>query len=152
MSYLIQIDPELPEERKRHIVEDSDAKFILTNDAYFENFRGPVYSLDSANIQERIASQDSSEISIAKLDSLAYLLYTSGRSLSFTLTCFRWRPQVQPESPKDVCSTTVASTGRLSRCANIHKTLQIRALINVSRWLVCVFSISYILKPDTLNL
>ena len=72
------IDPELPEERKRHITEDSNAKFVLTNDAYFNNFRGPAYSLDSAKTLEQIASQDSSEISFAKLDSLAYLLYTSG--------------------------------------------------------------------------
>ncbi|KAF9649477.1 hypothetical protein BDM02DRAFT_3230298 [Thelephora ganbajun] len=74
----VSIDPELPEERKRHIAEDSDAKFVLTNDAWFKGFQGPVYSLDSATTLKQIASQDSSEISLAKLDSLAYLLYTSG--------------------------------------------------------------------------
>jgi len=37
-----------------------------------------VYSLDSAETLEQIAWQDPSEISLAKLDSLAYLLYTSG--------------------------------------------------------------------------
>ncbi|KAF9783958.1 hypothetical protein BJ322DRAFT_1067759 [Thelephora terrestris] len=74
----VSIDPELPEERKCHIAEDSDAKFILTSDAWFESFKGPVYSLDSPTTLAEIDSQDSSEISLAKLDSLAYLLYTSG--------------------------------------------------------------------------
>jgi non-ribosomal peptide synthetase component F len=78
MHRIVQIDPELPEERKRHIAEDSDARFILTNDEWFDSFRGQVYSLDSPETLKKIESQDSSEISLAKLDSLAYLLYTSG--------------------------------------------------------------------------
>lgn len=76
---IIQIDPELPEERKRHIAEDSDAKFILTDDAWFKSFGGPAYSLDSPETREEIDLQDPSEISLAELDSLAYLIYTSGQ-------------------------------------------------------------------------
>jgi len=110
MSYIVQIDPELPEERKRHIVEDSGAKFVLTNDACFESFRGPVYSLDSAKVQERIASQDSSEISLAELDSLAYLLYTSGEwFLDFRFDVFPM--------------TTSGTTGKPKGCLLNHRGL-----------------------------
>ena len=111
-SYITQIDPELPEERKRHIAENSDAKFILTGDAWFKSFKGPIYSLDSPETLEEVDSQDSSEISLAKLDSSAYLIYTSGQC-----------PPVPGPRSQSFLTVTAGTTGKPKGCLLNHRGL-----------------------------
>ncbi|KAF5368041.1 hypothetical protein D9758_004463 [Tetrapyrgos nigripes] len=74
----VSVDPELPEERKRFIAEDSEARFVLTTAEHADLFGERAVVLDDPSVQNEIGKEDGSDICLAELDSLAYLLYTSG--------------------------------------------------------------------------
>ncbi|KAJ3863422.1 acetyl-CoA synthetase-like protein, partial [Lentinula novae-zelandiae] len=74
----VSIDPELPEERKKYIADDSGSKFVLTSADQAPYFGELAIVLDDLAIQEEVLEHDAADICLAELDSLAYLLYTSG--------------------------------------------------------------------------
>lgn len=75
---LFKIDPELPLERRQYIVRDSGAKFVVTTASLAPDFGEAALVLDDLYMEESLLNQSSEDICLAKLDSLAYLLYTSG--------------------------------------------------------------------------
>lgn len=90
-SLRIQIDPELPEERKKYIADDSGSKFVLTSADQAPYFGELAIVLDDLAVQEEVLGHDAADICLAELDSLAYLLYTSGMKNSQTSCCrFCW--------------------------------------------------------------
>ncbi|KAJ3856653.1 hypothetical protein EV368DRAFT_78489 [Lentinula lateritia] len=74
----VSIDPELPEERKKYIANDSGSKFVLTSADQAPYFGELAVVLDDLAVQEEVLGHDAADICLAELDSLAYLLYTSG--------------------------------------------------------------------------
>ncbi|GAW01410.1 peptide synthetase [Lentinula edodes] len=74
----VSIDPELPEERKKYIADDSGSKFVLTSADQAPYFGELAIVLDDLAVQEEVLGHDAADICLAELDSLAYLLYTSG--------------------------------------------------------------------------
>jgi len=73
----LPIDPKYPEERVSYILEDSDAKVILTSSEYMDKvkFAGNVLDIkDSGNYKGGISNPDNK----VKSDNLAYVIYTSG--------------------------------------------------------------------------
>ncbi|KAK0234152.1 hypothetical protein IW262DRAFT_1334699 [Armillaria fumosa] len=74
----VSIDPELPAERKRFIVEDSGARWVFAAPEDASIF-GDVAIPTTTDFMERLeADFNDSNICLATLSSLAYLLYTSG--------------------------------------------------------------------------
>ncbi|KAL4259866.1 Non-ribosomal peptide synthetase [Pleurotus pulmonarius] len=76
----VPIDPELPDERKKYISSDSQAKFVLTTKdlTSISLFDCETIFVEEPSIQQEISAQLDDRICSASLDSLAYLLYTSG--------------------------------------------------------------------------
>ncbi|TIB95052.1 acetyl-CoA synthetase-like protein [Wallemia mellicola] len=72
------IDPELPEERKKYIAKDSESKVIFTTSENITIFTEAAVDSHDTDLWKQVDAQDSSDINLAKLDSLSYLLYTSG--------------------------------------------------------------------------
>ena len=81
----LQIDPELPQERKAYISRDSGARFVLTtSDLSSADLFGPnALFLDSTEVLDAIDREESNEFNIAKPENLSYMLYTSGWSTVF---------------------------------------------------------------------
>jgi hypothetical protein len=77
-----QIDPELPLERRQFIVRDSGAKFVVTTASLAPDFGDAALVPESAAMTRDISEHSSDDICLAQLDSLAYLLYTSGEPVS----------------------------------------------------------------------
>ncbi|KAG8734468.1 Non-ribosomal peptide synthetase [Ceratobasidium sp. 423] len=74
----VSIDPELPLERRQFIVRDSGAKFVVTTASLAPDFGDAALVLENTATAKAISQQPSSNVCLAQLDSLAYLLYTSG--------------------------------------------------------------------------
>ncbi|KIY43686.1 hypothetical protein FISHEDRAFT_78528 [Fistulina hepatica ATCC 64428] len=84
----VSIDPDLPDERRIFIAEDSGARFVLTTRDQASTFGDRAIVLDDLTCNEcnvvvaksdnPCATCDSGDLCFAQLDSLAYLLYTSG--------------------------------------------------------------------------
>ncbi|CAE6433958.1 unnamed protein product [Rhizoctonia solani] len=74
----ISIDPELPLERRQFIVRDSGAKFVVTTASLAPDFGNIAFVPENTTTERDISGQPSDDICLAQLDSLAYLLYTSG--------------------------------------------------------------------------
>ena len=75
---LCKIDPELPLERRQYIVRDSGAKFVITTANLALDFGQAALVLEDPDMEETLLKQSSEDVCLAELDSLAYLLYTSG--------------------------------------------------------------------------
>ncbi|VDC07058.1 unnamed protein product [Peniophora sp. CBMAI 1063] len=74
----VSIDIELPDERKKFIEQDSEAKFVLVTDSEAGRvFARPALVTDDLLSQAR-KEHGNENICLAGLDNLAYLLYTSG--------------------------------------------------------------------------
>lgn len=80
-STALQIDPELPLERKAYIARDSGARFVLTSTdiSPLSLFGDLTVFLDSTESQNAIRAETDAPLDFASLDGLAFLLYTSGR-------------------------------------------------------------------------
>jgi non-ribosomal peptide synthetase component F len=63
-------------ERRQFIVRDSGAKFVVTTAQLAPDFGEA--ALGEKDIEVELSMQPHENISLAQLDSLAYLLYTSG--------------------------------------------------------------------------
>ncbi|KAG8774039.1 Non-ribosomal peptide synthetase [Ceratobasidium sp. 428] len=74
----VSIDPELPIERRQFIVRDSGAKFVVTTAQLAPDFGEAALVLENDVIKSELSSHSDENICLAQLDSLAYLLYTSG--------------------------------------------------------------------------
>ncbi|KAF9493084.1 hypothetical protein BDN71DRAFT_1591331 [Pleurotus eryngii] len=76
----VPIDPELPDERKKYISSDSQAKFVLTSKdlTSISLFDCETIFVEEPSIQQEISAQLNDRICTASLESIAYLLYTSG--------------------------------------------------------------------------
>ncbi|TIA92369.1 hypothetical protein E3P99_00643 [Wallemia hederae] len=72
------IDPELPEERKRYIAKDSASKVVFTTRDSLPIFPGTGVDTHDKTLWDTAHTLDDSNINQATLDSLCYLLYTSG--------------------------------------------------------------------------
>lgn len=95
----VPIDTDLPPERKSFISKDSNAKIILCHQSQKDLFgEGLAVVLESKEVQKEVEKMEDGRLEedYANLDSLAYLLYTSGefvlryreakmKSLTFTL-------------------------------------------------------------------
>ena len=78
LSNSTQIDPELPEERKRYIAKDSASKVIFTTSDNLHTFPETGVDTHDETLWRAAHALDDSNINLATLDSLSYLLYTSG--------------------------------------------------------------------------
>ncbi|KAG8692019.1 Non-ribosomal peptide synthetase [Ceratobasidium sp. 394] len=74
----VSIDPELPLERRQFIVRDSGAKFVVTTAQLAPDFGEVALVLEDKVTEAELLGQSDENICLAQLDSLAYLLYTSG--------------------------------------------------------------------------
>ncbi|KAG9127508.1 Non-ribosomal peptide synthetase [Ceratobasidium sp. 392] len=74
----VSIDPELPLERRQFIVRDSGAKYVVTTAQLAPDFGDAALVLEDDGIQSGLSRQSDEDICLSQLDSLAYLLYTSG--------------------------------------------------------------------------
>lgn len=73
-----QIDPELPEERKKYIAKDSASTVIFTTGDNLHIFPESGIDTHDTSLWDTVSTLDNSDINLATLDSLSYLLYTSG--------------------------------------------------------------------------
>lgn len=82
---VFQIDPDLPLERKRYIAEDSDARFVFTSeDVSSPSLFGSLsVFIDNHIIRTAVNEESSEDLDIASPDALAFLLYTSGKTILF---------------------------------------------------------------------
>ncbi len=71
----IPCDPDYPADRVRHVLDDSEARFIITNKAKLADFEDGL----ALDVEELLQGEDKGnpDLSISS-DSLAYLIYTSG--------------------------------------------------------------------------
>ncbi|KAK0465926.1 acetyl-CoA synthetase-like protein [Desarmillaria tabescens] len=74
----VSIDPELPTERKRFIVEDSGARRVFAAPEDASIFGDVAVPITTAFMEQLESDFSDSNICLATLPSLAYLLYTSG--------------------------------------------------------------------------
>ncbi|KAG8928334.1 Non-ribosomal peptide synthetase [Tulasnella sp. 418] len=74
----VPIEYELPIERKLFVVNNSNAKFVICPQEEAENFGSQAVVLSSPSLQRSLVSLPTSNPGVARVDSLAYLLYTSG--------------------------------------------------------------------------
>jgi len=76
----VSVDLELPEERKRFIMTDSQSKFVFVTSLEEQKLFGEKAILLTDEFMEEVSTTFGVEnISRAGLDNLAYLLYTSGK-------------------------------------------------------------------------
>ena len=73
----VPIDPAYPEERRKYMLEDSDAKVVLTQSKYKDSVgeNREIINLDNKNIYE---GKGENLEKITKPNNLAYIIYTSG--------------------------------------------------------------------------
>lgn len=156
----VPIDTDLPPERKNFISKDSGSKMVLCSESQRDLFGDLAVVLESREIQEKVEKMDNGRLEedYASLDSLAYLLYTSGelleeekaksrrqvslnlanlrsRSLSFFLFSF-FNLQVLLELLRDVFRCIEVSIGLSKLWLKCQSRLQTRTQINVWQWLV----------------
>ncbi|KIY73113.1 acetyl-CoA synthetase-like protein [Cylindrobasidium torrendii FP15055 ss-10] len=74
----VSIDPELPLERKTFIADDSGAKLVFTAAEDAPTFGDRAVLLSESLLADALTSFGGEDVCHATLDSLAYLLYTSG--------------------------------------------------------------------------
>lgn len=82
----VPIDPSYPEERIRHLLEDTQPKIILTNQIYKEKLTALtqdnsifILAIDDSTIQATaLANSSQNPITKVKSSDLAYVIYTSG--------------------------------------------------------------------------
>lgn len=83
----VPIDPSYPDERIKYILEDTDAKVILTNKIYRAKIKDiakkdqqmQILDIDNKIIQERLLMQVNTNIkTVTTSTNLAYVIYTSG--------------------------------------------------------------------------
>ncbi len=71
----IPCDPNYPVERIRHIIEDSQAKTVITTDDRLERFK----DIDAENVDSLLEESNVTKPDVnISLDDIAYLIYTSG--------------------------------------------------------------------------
>ncbi len=71
------VDPNLPQDRKYYILEDSKAKLVITTTNYvfdLSGFAGELFSIDV----EFDTSWDKTRVNLSDVSGLAYIIYTSG--------------------------------------------------------------------------
>ncbi len=86
MTLELQIDLDLPEERKAYIARDADARFVLTTTdlSPFTLFGSRTVHMDDASLKEAVQNHSNQVMSRPSPDNLAFLLYTSGKLLMAT--------------------------------------------------------------------
>ncbi|NOQ25379.1 MAG: amino acid adenylation domain-containing protein [Bacteroidales bacterium] len=75
-SYL-PIDPEYPEDRKKHMLDDSKSTLIITQKSQIEKILSPIEKIDIQN-KEFYSSEVDNLSKVNKPNDLAYIIYTSG--------------------------------------------------------------------------
>ncbi|KXN73061.1 acetyl-CoA synthetase-like protein, partial [Conidiobolus coronatus NRRL 28638] len=79
----VALDPEMPDSRKNYIVEESKAKFVLTNSEYLKNFEkstniANVVDLDLVKGDIQAQSEENPLVPGLSPTSLSYMIFTSG--------------------------------------------------------------------------
>ncbi|WP_226567484.1 non-ribosomal peptide synthetase [Bacillus stratosphericus] len=72
----VPIDPEYPQERIQFILDDSQAKLFLTDQASSFPFEGDTYNM--YNVWDELVQYDSDHPFIGDAEDVAYMIYTSG--------------------------------------------------------------------------
>ena len=76
-AHYLPVDPYWPEDRVKFILEDSNSKFLITNNQYINTFKKSAICIDVDNILELPDTNEDLNVNY-DLNSLAYIIYTSG--------------------------------------------------------------------------
>ena len=117
----IPVDPEYPEERIKQVIEDSDAKYIIT-----EDLPNAPHVSNALNVDELLL-EDNEENPHPELspDNLCYMIYTSGST----------------GKPKGVMLTHGGITNYVSP---VPQNIPIHALLRKSRKMISISTVSFI--------
>lgn len=86
----VSMDPKLPDERIKYILNDTKSKLMLTNDAYKHRLQKiiqkeaqtkstDIVAIDDKETQDKLVKhENTNQIAVVKSDNLAYVIYTSG--------------------------------------------------------------------------
>ncbi|TFK29988.1 peptide synthetase [Coprinopsis marcescibilis] len=77
----VPIDPDLPDERRAYIAQDSNAAFVLTSHAQVSNvdiFGSRAVCIDDPQVESSIYTESTEYFNVATPEGLSYMLYTSG--------------------------------------------------------------------------